>query len=564
MTKRYSLIIIILLAASMRMVAEPIDSLYKKVMSGGSINYKDANELMLRLDALGMTDSLYSYTSNTPENEMRIALALNVGYYYCENARYSAAAKECKLALEIARKENDSVSMVNALSTIGVCYVRQGRYDEASDAMHEELRIDSLRKDYSNMSSVYNNIAGLLVSAGRTPEAKKYILKAIKIEKSLEGTQRLSVRYGMAAEIYNKLGDTKTALDYATKAYELDRKSGDSVKTARRLSQMADIRSAMGDDEEAEVLYIKSVQLLEQAGEKMSWTINMKQLGRLLIKQGRYEEAIAYLKKGEEEARELGNLMILQQICENLATAYRSIDCARAYDYLAESAAMKDSINSERLQQQISNSQAEYDAEECAETISEQAQIIRKQQLVLASLGAVIIALVLLLYKSRKKTADVTVNPIENEGVEEQSIAKPVEKVLEHSEEEDSSDGEVGQAEKPDGTGLKAYEIEFLDKVDNLIEQNIHKSDFTADVLASDMLMSRSQIDRRLKALRGKGASACIQDCRMERAHSLIMETDKTIMEVAYSCGFEDASYFARVFRQYFNASPSQLRKETP
>lgn len=48
---------------------------------------------------------------------------------------------------------------------------------------------------------------------------------------------------------------------------------------------------------------------------------------------------------------------------------------------------------------------------------------------------------------------------------------------------------------------------------------------------------------------------------RIEAACEQLSYTHKTITEIAYDCGFHDASYFAKVFKHYKNQTPSEYIK---
>lgn len=47
---------------------------------------------------------------------------------------------------------------------------------------------------------------------------------------------------------------------------------------------------------------------------------------------------------------------------------------------------------------------------------------------------------------------------------------------------------------------------------------------------------------------------------RLDYAASLLITSDSTITQVAFDCGFEDASHFSRVFKEKFNSTPSDYR----
>jgi len=48
---------------------------------------------------------------------------------------------------------------------------------------------------------------------------------------------------------------------------------------------------------------------------------------------------------------------------------------------------------------------------------------------------------------------------------------------------------------------------------------------------------------------------------RLDAAAKLLEETDLPIHEVYLKCGFNDLSYFYRIFRKYFGSSPRHFRK---
>ncbi len=52
-----------------------------------------------------------------------------------------------------------------------------------------------------------------------------------------------------------------------------------------------------------------------------------------------------------------------------------------------------------------------------------------------------------------------------------------------------------------------------------------------------------------------------VNSLRMARARQLIAETDWTVQEVAAHLGFRDLTYFDRLFKKQYLATPSQLRK---
>ncbi|MBD0832463.1 hybrid sensor histidine kinase/response regulator transcription factor [Aestuariibaculum sediminum] len=97
----------------------------------------------------------------------------------------------------------------------------------------------------------------------------------------------------------------------------------------------------------------------------------------------------------------------------------------------------------------------------------------------------------------------------------------------------------------------------FIDKVINLIHENIDDCTFNSAALASSMSLSESQLYRKLKAITDKSTALFIRSIRLQKAKELIQTTDRTISEVAYSVGFTDPSWFSRAFKEEFGDPPS-------
>ena len=51
---------------------------------------------------------------------------------------------------------------------------------------------------------------------------------------------------------------------------------------------------------------------------------------------------------------------------------------------------------------------------------------------------------------------------------------------------------------------------------------------------------------------------------RIEKAQSMIQQygDSRSVKDIAFACGFEDALYFSRVFKQYVGMRPSDYQKQ--
>ncbi len=95
-----------------------------------------------------------------------------------------------------------------------------------------------------------------------------------------------------------------------------------------------------------------------------------------------------------------------------------------------------------------------------------------------------------------------------------------------------------------------------------IIESKYADPALQSESMASDMMMSLSTLFRKIKSLTGKTPVDLLNEYRLNRAMQMLSdpEDDTPISEIAYMCGFSDASYFAKKFKEQYDMSPSQCR----
>ena len=76
------------------------------------------------------------------------------------------------------------------------------------------------------------------------------------------------------------------------------------------------------------------------------------------------------------------------------------------------------------------------------------------------------------------------------------------------------------------------------------------------------MLMSRSKLYLKIKALTGYSTSEFIRTIRLKRAVQLLEKSDYTIKEIMFMTGFNTASYFSKCFKKLYGVVPSEYVRE--
>ena len=105
---------------------------------------------------------------------------------------------------------------------------------------------------------------------------------------------------------------------------------------------------------------------------------------------------------------------------------------------------------------------------------------------------------------------------------------------------------------------ITSTETEFLKRLEDTLKTKITNSDFTSERFAEAMLMSRTQLHRKLKAIVNMTASEFIRKERLKLAIQLLKESDGTVAEIAYQVGFNSSSYFIKCFKDIYNCTPNE------
>jgi ligand-binding sensor domain-containing protein/signal transduction histidine kinase/DNA-binding response OmpR family regulator len=102
----------------------------------------------------------------------------------------------------------------------------------------------------------------------------------------------------------------------------------------------------------------------------------------------------------------------------------------------------------------------------------------------------------------------------------------------------------------------------LLNKLNEEIEKNLSDEDFSVESLTDVLGISRSNLQRKLKAICGVSPGEYLRNYRLKRACKLLLEGRMRISEVAYYVGFSSASYFAKTFIRYYGMSPKEFIRE--
>lgn len=120
---------------------------------------------------------------------------------------------------------------------------------------------------------------------------------------------------------------------------------------------------------------------------------------------------------------------------------------------------------------------------------------------------------------------------------------------------------EVKEAATPEPI-LSEADRAFLDKMDQLIHDNLSNDELSAKFLTDHLAMSRASLYNKVKTLTGMGVNDYINRIRIERSVHLLTTTDLSINEISYEVGFSYPRYFSTSFKQVKGMTPTRFKEE--
>ena len=88
-----------------------------------------------------------------------------------------------------------------------------------------------------------------------------------------------------------------------------------------------------------------------------------------------------------------------------------------------------------------------------------------------------------------------------------------------------------------------------------------YAEDIRIEDIARHTCISRSECFRSFQRYTNKSPMEYLMEYRLAHAVNLLMETDKTMTQIATECGFSNSSYFGKIFKKKYKMTPSCFKR---
>ncbi len=167
-------------------------------------------------------------------------------------------------------------------------------------------------------------------------------------------------------------------------------------------------------------------------------------------------------------------------------------------------------------------------------------------------IALLLLTMVLFFLYHRSKVSAQRERMVNNLWNMEVPVVSDTSELSESPEQEPSEETDSEQEETPEPL--------FIVRFKDVVEKRLSDSTLSVDDLAAAMNLSRVQLYRKVKAISGSSPIELLRTARLNRGYQLLIQTNKTVSEIAYEIGFTAPSYFTRCFKNEFGISPSDIQ----
>ena len=450
-------------------------------------------------------DSLRSVIhSNKPYGDQINASIKLVENFQLKN--FDSTLIEGEKALQLARKNTDSVSVAELKRQIGVASYFKGKYDVAATNFYESIAILEKSNNPKKLAPVYNELAKLYRKTNSLDRALENYNKADAIYRQLKDTGGIAMILNESGVVFEYREDYREALNRYTASMKLAEKAGDSLSVSYSLSNIAGVYVIQKKYDEAEKNLVRALHIREYLKDSFAIALTYSDLGVAMTGKGDYLKAIEYLTLSNKAAEALKYPELQSNNYNELSTiAQKQGDFQKAFQYFLKRSALRDSLYAIEKTKQIEELNSKYENAKKEQQITKQENRLRMQNYLLVGIACLVLFTALLVHARYKREKLKKEQQLQTEIMNQQQLA--VKAVMEAEENEreriakDLHDG-VGQMMSAAKMNLSAFESEIqfrdheqrtaYDKIITLVDESCREVRTVSHIMMPNALLKNN------------------------------------------------------------------------
>lgn len=109
---------------------------------------------------------------------------------------------------------------------------------------------------------------------------------------------------------------------------------------------------------------------------------------------------------------------------------------------------------------------------------------------------------------------------------------------------------------------IESHQKQETERVIDYINSNYHNASLSLEDACREVGLNRNKLSDILKKNVGMTFSSYVNEIRLKEACRLLIETDLQVVEISINIGFGNVSHFNKVFKQAYQKTPLEYRRE--
>lgn len=497
-----------------------------------------------------LLDSLYTNLINHPEEDTVRVNTITAICWYEYTFRPERNMELAQEALTISKKINYAKGIGTANRFIGLYYWAMGDYEKATQCAYNMLRIHEGIGYLQGVGQSYQLLSLIHQLEGESGKASDFYNKAMAIYKRENLKGDIASCYNLRGTFYMSLSKLDSASEYFLKSIEMCREINDEDRISAAYANLGLVYSQKKEHGKAQTYFNRSLKIATKLTNKYRTILIYIGLGAMYTSTDEYDKAEFYLLQSITLAKSIQHKKKLEESYNKLTILEKKrgrFNNALKYSELA--AKYRDSIYTEDKAKKIAEVEVQYKTEKKDQVIQllerdKKIQMIWRNIFLVAIILVASLSFVIYLLQrySENKNREILNLRIDSLVAQQNELSEKYKSMLTSGNEK----------------LIISHDQRLLKKALEIIESNMSDPLFSVEKMAEEMGMSRTNMHRKIKSITGFPPSELIRSIRLRKAALLIKDETDSISQISFAVGFEDQSYFSRIFKKQFSVSPSE------
>ena len=305
----------------------------------------------------------------------------NLGVFYRNKGEFKRSNNFFTQSLAISKQLGDKAGVATRWNNMASNFADRNEYDSAVKYFFQSAEVFEELGEKLTLVSLYANIGIMNQNLKNTERAKTYLLKAIKIGQKLKANDALLTPFNALAGLYFAEKEYQKSLHLYRKALAIPGASSGSYYAPDLHLGIGINLMAINQFAQAEVSILKAISLARARKQEKSLANALQQLGNLYLKTSRTSLSKAKFDEANIIASKFHYTDIQERSFASLAQYHRQLNQMDSMQiYLDQSLLVRDTLFSNKLAKQFSETQVQFESANKAEMKElKQTEVMAKQ-----------------------------------------------------------------------------------------------------------------------------------------------------------------------------------------